>query len=97
MGWITIDIRCQDCDHVTDILIDRDEQGGTWGCSECGGPMSKTISAPNITKASYVDGTKRKGFAEHKEIARLQTEAADLPPNKRGEINKAIDTIKRLK
>lgn len=96
MGWIAIDIRCQDCDHVTDILIDRDEQGGTWGCPECGGAMSKTFSAPNITRASYVDGTKRKGFSEHKEIAKLESAAADLPPNKRGEINKAIKRLKKL-
>lgn len=68
MGWIAIDIRCQDCDHVTDILIDRDEQGGTWGCPECGGAMSKTFSAPNITRASYVDGTKRKGFLSIKKL-----------------------------
>jgi len=96
VGWITIDIRCEECDLVTDILIDRDEQGGTWGCPDCGGPMSKTLSAPNFTRASYVDGTKRKGFSEHKEIARLESEAAELPPQKRGDIQKAINQLKKV-
>jgi hypothetical protein len=97
MGWITIDIRCEECDLVTDILIDRDEQGGTWGCPDCGGPMSKTLSAPNFTRASYVDGTKRKGFAEMKEAVKVEREMMDLPPSKREEHQKLINKLKGKK
>lgn len=96
MGWIAIDIRCQDCDLVTDIIIDRDEQGGTWGCPECGGAMSKTLSAPNITRASYVDGTKRKGFEDMKQAVRVEREMMDLPPEKRSEHKKAIKELKKI-
>ena len=97
MGWITIDIRCEECDLVTDILIDRDEQGGTWGCPDCGGPMSKTLSAPNFTRVSYVDGTKRKGFSEMKEAVKLEREMMDLPANKREGHQRAIKKLKETK
>ena len=97
MGWISIDIRCEDCDLVTDILIDRDEQNGTWGCPECSGPMTKTLSAPNITRASYVDGHKRKGFQEMKEAARIERQMLDLPPAQRGDATRAIKELKKIK
>lgn len=97
MGWITIDIRCADCDLVTDIMIDRDERSSTWGCPECGGPMSKTISAPNFTRKSYVDGTRRKGFAEMKEAVKLEREMMDLPPEQRKGHQRAIKELKKIK
>lgn len=97
MAWITIDIRCEKCDLVTDLLIDREEQGGTWECPACQGEMRKTLSAPNITRASYVDGVKRKGFQDQKEIARLESEMFDKPLGERRQYEKSINQIKRLK
>ena len=99
MSYLSIDIRCDKCDLVAATLVDRQEiiTHKEWECPDCAGTMTRTISAPNITRKSFVDGTKRKGFQDHKEIARLQIEEAELPANKRSEIRRSIETIKRLK
>jgi hypothetical protein len=97
MSYLSIDIRCDKCDLVAATLVERSEKDSSWECPDCDGTMARTLSAPNITRRSYVDGTKRKGFAEHKEIAKLEVEEAELPASKRGEIRRTIETIKRLK
>ena len=97
MSYLSIDIRCDTCDLVAATLIERSERDSSWECPDCQGTMTRTLSAPNITRKSYTDGTKRKGFQDHKEIARLQIEEAELPASKRGEIRRNIETIQRLK
>ena len=48
-----------------------------------------------VTRASYVEGTKRKGFADLKEANRLQKASYDLPPKERQEVKKEINIIKK--
>lgn len=69
-----------------------------WECPGCGAAVTKKnriIMAANVTRASYVDGTKRKGFAEQREIHNLRKASYDLPHDKRKDINKTIKSIEK--
>ncbi len=53
------------------------------------------MCAANVTRASYVDGTKRPGFAENKEIMKLRIASYSMPNEKRGDIKKEIKSIEK--
>jgi hypothetical protein len=99
MGLFAIDILCPQCDLRWDDLVDRNED--TWElrfeCSRCGcEDCSRTMSAPNMTKASYPDGYKRgPGYDAMKEASKMKAERANLPMDKRNDINKAIRTVEK--
>ena len=48
-----------------------------------------------VTRASYVDGTHRKGFKDLKESLKLEKASYDMPPAERQEIKKEIKAVKR--
>ena len=58
------------------ILFAKYEERDNQVCPECSTPVTRQISAPNVMRASYPDGTKRKGFQDLKEAAKLNREAA---------------------
>ena len=98
MSYLSIDIRCDKCDLVAATLVDRQEiiTHKEWECPDCQGTMTRTISAPNITRKSFVDGTKRKGFADMKEAVRVEREMMDLPHDKREGHQRAIKELKKI-
>lgn len=96
MSYLSIDIRCDKCDLVAATLVERLERDSSWECPDCAGTMTRTISAPNITRKSFVDGTKRKGFADMKEAVRVEREMMDLPHDKREGHHKAIRELKKI-
>lgn len=53
------------------IYEDRDEQF----CMKCENPLKRHFPAPMVTRASYPDGHKRKGWAEMREASKLNQEA----------------------
>lgn len=85
MGWMLYDFDCPICGHevVDELLkseeVSREDANGeryTKKCPECGEEMERRFPAPHLrtdnNSASYVDGTKRKGFAEGKIAAELE-------------------------
>jgi hypothetical protein len=96
MSYLSIDIRCDKCDLVAATLVERSERDSSWECPDCAGTMTRTISAPNITRKSFVDGTKRKGFADMKEAVRVEREMMDLPHDKREGHHRAIRELKKI-
>ena len=95
MGYKSISVRCQDCNEVWGELVERSEESeARFTCPVCGGEGKKTICAPAVLQASYPDGTKRKGFQELKEAAKLESKMYELPYEKRKEIRKEIKKIK---
>lgn len=50
-------------------------------CTICGSPTVRQLSAPHSTKASYVDGVRRKGWADMREASALNKEAAGSSSN----------------
>jgi hypothetical protein len=56
------------------------------------------IETPNLMFTALLDGTKRGGdYARLKEVANLECIKANMPGDKRGEIQKTIDNIKKVK
>lgn len=91
---------CPKCQEEFDILLtmaDYDE-GKVWDCLLCEGTVTKenrVLCAASVTRASYVDGTKREGFAENREIMKLKLESYNMPHEKRKDIKKTIKDIER--
>lgn len=88
------DYECNACSAVTEA----------WDmpscCSQCGHQeLSRLMAMPSLagleTSASFLSGTKRKGFADLKEANKLETAAMDMPPEKRGEVMKEVDKLRR--
>lgn len=88
------DYECRACSAVTEAW-DMPTR-----CSQCGhAELQRLMPMPSLsgleTSASFLSGTKRKGFAELKEANKLETAAMDLPPEKRGEVMKEVDKLRR--
>lgn len=99
-GWFSFDVRCAGCGFTQEMLTKRDEADGAWECPECGGECRRTIgvTAPALmTRAAFPMGTKREGFADMREALDLETASYNLPPNKRGAIQKEIHKLKSIK
>jgi putative FmdB family regulatory protein len=92
--------QCPKCEEEFDVVLsisDYDKES-SWDCIQCEGVVTKDdriICAANVTRASYVDGTKRKGFAERKEALKLKKESYNMKPEDRKEIRKTIKQIER--
>jgi hypothetical protein len=60
-------------------------------CPDCGGPLKRVPSSPNLMQRALPDGVKRKGWQDAKESARLEIEIADTTDeNKRNAIRSEI-------
>ena len=88
------DYQCLACDAVTEA----------WdlpsACSQCNHPtLMKLMPMPGLCglegSASFLSGTKRKGFAELKEANKLETASYDMPAEKRGAIQAEVDRLRR--
>lgn len=89
------DYLCKACSAVTEAW-DMPSK-----CTSCGHEeLQRMMPMPGLagleTSASFLAGTKRKGFAELKEANKLETASFDMPPEKRGEIQKEIDKLRSL-
>ena len=69
--------------------------------NECEGCQAldwqRVFESPMVASASLPDGTKRKGWADMKEAAKLECIKADLPQHKRGDVQKQINILKAVK
>ena len=79
-----------------DVMKKRSERDTASTCPECEGVGTRTISVPNAMVASYPDGRKRGDtYQKLKEASKLESERMNLPPDKRGDINKQIKELKK--
>lgn len=89
------DYSCKACSAVTEAW-DMPSK-----CASCGHEeLQRMMPMPGLsgmeTSASFLSGTKRKGFAELKEANKLETASYEMPLEKRGEIQKEIDKLRNL-
>lgn len=94
------DWQCKDCEYKEEVFVDTSvlDWDSPRACLECGtGEMHRVPSSPTVQKASFVDGTKRKGVADLKEAARLEVAKVAMPLSQRGDIEKEIKNLKRVK
>jgi len=67
------DYRCVDCENISIHNVKYSERDLPQQCTNCGGPSNRFYGKmPGLTKASFVDGTKRDGWADLKATARLE-------------------------
>lgn len=94
MSLFSIDINCLNCGYKWDDLVPRDvaaEPGSRFFCPECEEPAGeRAISSPNSTKASFVDGHRRKGWDKLKEAASLNKQRAVAREDTKKELTKEI-------
>lgn len=72
---VNYEYECIVCEVFEDRQVPylvRDEQF----CTTCENPLVRQFPTPGVTRASYVDGTRRKGWAEMREASKLNREAA---------------------
>lgn len=96
MGYKLYEVRCVNCRNKEDFLGTEEELQMGAQCTLCGGKSYWTPSAVAIStsdSASFLDGTKRKGFDELKQVAKLKVAAMDLPQGERKEIKKEIKKL----
>ncbi len=91
---------CPECEADFDLVmrISTYEGEQMWDCPKCEMSVTKgdrVMVTSNVTRASYVDGTKRPGFAEQKLMHKLKLESYNMPHEKRGDIKKEIKNIER--
>lgn len=96
--WRTIDFKCvnEKCNHFEILLLDLEDKTELDGSDSPRSPRKcpiceeeafyRQLKMPSNTKASFVDGTKRKGWSDIKEAAKLKREAAVSRGDKRKEI-----------
>jgi hypothetical protein len=91
---------CADCYHKEEIVVDTalPEWDSPRSCSACGtGEARRCPSSPAVQKATFVDGTKRKGMEDMKEVAKLEMIKANTRPDKRDEVSKEIMERRKVK
>lgn len=103
-GIFGIDIYCEGCKLSIAETIDREDKEESWKweweCPDCGGKMKRIFGMPRITKASYVDGIRKKsdsGYQRLLEASKLESEMFSLPVEQRGKIGQEIQQLKRIK
>lgn len=85
--------KCAECDIVYTEFRTYEERDLGGQCDLCHVPMKRVfLSAPGQMNVALPDGTKRPGFSDLKEAAKLEADAFDSRPTERklleGEINK---------
>lgn len=88
------DYLCYECEKIHIILVPyEDRDSSEILCPECGIPgLERRMIMPNITKASYPDGTTNR-FQNFREAVALQKEAADSKSDRKKEIAKEIKKL----
>lgn len=99
-GWISLDFGCPDCLGEWDDIIDRDEaaSGLYPACPRCDSLATlRRISAPHVMGTALPDSVRRPGFKEKLESLSLEAQSYDMPPDKRGPIEKEIKKLNEVK
>ena len=94
------DFDCPKCQEEFSQAMTISEYGDSqvFECPQCQHPCDRDdriITAASVTRASFVDGTKRPGFAERREALSLKTASYDMKSEDRKEIRKTIKEIER--
>lgn len=95
VSYKSIDLLCSECGHEWHDLVERDLVNATHQCPDCGKQAGlRTMSLPNVTRASYPDGHKRGGgYQELKEVAKLKGEMMNQDIKGRGDITREIKKL----
>lgn len=89
---------CEACSQETEAHYKLSEtRPDTITCVHCQELAEYRIASPMVMNASLPDGSKRKGFQDLKEAARLHVEALDKPPADRAGYYNEMNKLKSIK
>lgn len=90
---------CPVCSHYFDGLIDDAHRDTGTLCPICEEPCTlenERVTAPNVTRASYVDGRSTDTAKKLKEAAKLKTQMYNMRPSERGDIRKEVNKLTKI-
>lgn len=85
---------CEPCMCVTTLNIPYSERPETVPCTFCSEPAKHMISLPAVMHVALPDGTRRRGWQDLKEAAKLNREAAISKNDVKKDIKKEIRKLK---
>lgn len=100
VSYINLMYECPDCKHIFDDLVRRSDRDTGTECPICETECPRTaevMTAPNVTRASRVDGRTSDATKRLVEASKLESEMFNLPPKKRAEHKEAIAELKSTK
>ncbi len=92
--------KCPTCGHhFEDLIKDEARDVGTKCpiCEESCKRENEVMTAPNLTRASRVDGSTSNATKQLIEASKLESQMFNMPHKKRGEIKKEIQKLKSTK
>lgn len=91
------DYKCTKCELEVILSVSYEDRDASQECL-CGEPMYRTWrKMPGVTRASYVDGQRRKQFQDLKEANRVEMEALNAKPKDRAAAFNEADRIRKVK
>ena len=97
MGLISLAYECPGCDQIFSDLVKRSERDEGTKCPLCETQCvrdDELITAPNVTRASYVDGRRTDTAKDLIEAAKIESESFNLKPK---DWKKHKSEVKRLR
>lgn len=90
--------QCDDCDLISTEFRSYEERDLGGQCDLCHNPLKRVFnSAPAQLNIALPDGTKRRGFSDLKEAAKLEADAMDSRPAERKKITAEVIKLRELK
>lgn len=100
MGLRMYEYLCRDCQKWMDVLVEYEDRQPTVTCEHCGtGTSEYHLSAPAVMGVAIADCVGRKSnkaWQDMKAISKLEVQKANLPPDKRGEIQTEINERRKV-
>lgn len=95
---------CPRCEEVTSVIRRIDDRGVApdGGCEHCGElAIYRKLAAPGLMFTAIPDGQGRPGkekdsYRKLREAARLEKDAASLPHQRRGDLQKEIKKLRSI-
>lgn len=90
--------KCATCEIVSEEVKSYEDRFTVVKCLMCNGDMQRAfMTAPAQQNVSLPDGTKRKGFSDMKEAAKLEAEAMDSRPEERKRLESEVKKLRLVK
>lgn len=90
--------QCESCEIIYTEFRSYEERDLGGQCDLCHNPLRRLFrTAPGQMNTALPDGTKRKGFQDLKEAAKLNALAMDSKPNERKLIEQEVQKLTEVK
>lgn len=85
-AWWTVDLRCEECSHKWDILVEREKRKEAHEvvCPSCKAEqvLTESFPGPSVSRESLLDGQRRKNDGDYgrmRDAVKLERQAYNKP------------------